>query len=244
MTVFAHQYGRRGNNMFQQAAAIGYATKHGLDYSICPWYAKNNILFGHSTILKEQGHQYQEFPFIKAWKGRNIVLDGYFQSARYFDHCQEEILKAFGFNWPHRAGVCSIHIRRGDYLLYPDKHPVVSTAYLQQAIRHISQHTGLLRFMVFSDDIPYCKTLFTSLEYCGFIFDYSEGRTEKEDLELMSGCEHHIISNSTFSWWGAWLNQNPNKMVVSPSKDNWFGPSNSHLDTSDLLPDSWIQIKY
>jgi len=246
MTIFAKQYGRLGNNLFQKAAAIGYAMKHGMEYCTCPWYAKNNITFGNARVIKEVGHQYQELSFEKKWsKGRrNIVLDGYWQSARYFDHCREEVLKDFGFNWPHRAGACSIHVRRGDYLLYPDKHPVVSAEYLQKAIRHISQHTGIGHFVVFSDDILFCKTLFEGLEYCGFVFEYSEGHTEKEDLELMSGCEHNIISNSTFSWWGAYANHNPNKVVISPSKDNWFGPGNAHLDTSDLIPDSWIQIKY
>jgi hypothetical protein len=245
MKVFAHQYGRLGNNLFQKAAAIGYATKHGLDYHLCPWYAKNNIAFGH-RILKEQGHQYQELPFDEKWrKGkRNIVLDGYWQSAKYFDHCREEVLKAFGYDWSLKEGWCSIHVRRGDYLLYPDKHPVVTADYLERAIYHIYYDTGLLNFMVFSDDIPYCKAVLPNLRYQGFTFEYSEGRTAEEDLVLGSCCEHNIISNSTFSWWQAWLGRNENKIVISPSKDNWFGSGNSHLDTSDIIPESWIQIKY
>lgn len=237
--VMPRLYGRTGNQLFQKAAAIGYAMRHGLDYQL---KGRNKH---YAIILKEAAHSYQELPFDENWRGFNdIVLDGYWQSAQYFDHCREEVLKEFAFNWPHQAGVCSIHVRRGDYLLYPDKHPVVTVEYLQQAIRYISKHTGIHQFMVFSDDIPYCKSIFSILDYCGFVFDYSEGRTEKEDLELMSGCEHHIISNSTFSWWAAYLDQNPNKVVVSPSKDNWFGPGNAHLDTSDLIPESWIQIKY
>ncbi len=243
MTVFAHQYGRRGNNMFQQAAAIGYATKHGLDYSICPWYAKNNILFGNAVILKEQGHQYQELPFKKAWKGRNIVLDGYFQSARYFDHCREEVLKAFGFNWELKEGWCSIHVRRGDYLQYPDKHPVVNAKYLAAAVIRMAAETLTNNFLVFSDDIPWCKEFFGEWSP-SWVFDYSEGHTPEEDLILGSCCEHNIISNSTFSWWQAWLGRNPNKIVISPSKDNWFGEGNANLCTDDIIPDEWIQIKY
>lgn len=242
--VMPRLYGRTGNQLFQKAAAIGYALKNGIDYRQSNMYANHVGKRLDSIHLKETGHNYNELPFQTEWASKQIILDGYWQSAHYFDHCREEVLKALGFNWPHRAGVCSIHIRRGDYLLYPDKHPVVSNEYLQQAIRYISKHSGIHQFMVFSDDIPYCKSIFSILDYCGFVFDYSEDRTEKEDLELMSGCEHHIISNSTFSWWAAWLNLNPNKIVVSPSKDNWFGPGNAHLDTSDLIPESWIQIKY
>lgn len=241
MAVYARQYGRTGNQLFQKAAAIGYAMKHSIDYRL-----KGDPRYKHyAIIIKETAHSFQELPFDENWRGFNdIILDGYWQSAHYFDHCREEVLKAFGFNWPHQAGVCSIHIRRGDYLLYPDKHPVVTNEYLQQAIRYISQHTGIGKFMVFSDDIPYCKDIFSILDYCGFVFDYSEGRTEKEDLELMSGCEHHIISNSTFSWWASWLGRNDNKIVVTPHEDNWFGVNNKHLDVSDLLPSNWIRIKY
>lgn len=241
-TVYAKQYGRLGNNLFQKAAAIGYATKHGYNY-----YLSTNPHFNKRPIsLRENGHQYQELPKLY---GDSILLDGYWQSEKYFAHCREEALKAFGFNWmPVFPDTCAIHVRRGDYLLYPDKHPVVTVEYLTQAIGEIIRVTDVRHFMFFSDDIAWCKKLVAhdlhpSIVF-GWKFDFSEGRTETEDLELMSSCQHQIISNSTFSWWGAWLNQNPDKVVISPSKHNWFGPGNAHLCTDDIIPDSWIQIKY
>lgn len=241
MPVYAKQYGRLGNQLFQKAAAIGYAIKHGHDYITCPWHTNNTLRTGNPLTLKEGGHNFQELPYEHKWAQRAIVLDGYWQSARYFNHCREEVLNAFAFHWELKKGWCSIHIRRGDYLKYPDKHPVVTMDYLRAAMANMSLHFGIDRFMVFSDDLIWCIEQFSGLPY---EFLYSTDHTEVEDLELMSSCQHHIISNSTFSWWGAWLNQNPDKVVISPSKDNWFGPGNKHLDTSDLIPESWIQIKY
>jgi hypothetical protein len=235
--------GRLGNILFEKAAAIGYAQKHGLQYCIDEEPSIRHM-WPKPVIIKESGHQYQELPFMPQWKDKHVVLQGFWQSERYFAHCREEVLKAFGFSWEPLNAVCSIHVRRGDYLLYPDKHPVVTAEYLDQAISYICQNTGVSLFMVFSDDIPYCRQLINSRMYYGCRFDYSERIDERRDLEFMSRCEHNIISNSTFSWWGAWLNQNPDKVVISPSKDNWFGPGNAHLDTSDIIPESWIQIKY
>ena len=245
MAVYSKQYGRLGNNLFQKAAAIGYAMKHGLEYDISPWSGTENINRGHPFYIKESGHHYQEVYFDPAIKHRNIVLDGYFQSEKYFAHCREEVIKAFGFPWELKKGWCSIHVRRGDYLKYPDKHPVVSSYYMMQTPGMIAEKTGTTKFMIFSDDVDYCKRYYMPLaDLWGYQFEYSEGKTAEEDLILGSCCEHNIISNSTFSWWQAWLNQNPHKVVISPSKDNWFGPANKHLDTSNLIPDSWIHIKY
>lgn len=248
MPVYAKQYGRLGNNLFQKAAAIGYAMKHGIEYNICPWYTKNTINYGHPYYIKEAGHQYQELYFHEELRYSRIMLDGYWQSVHYFAHCREEVLKAFGYPWELKEGSCSIHVRRGDYLKYPDKHPVVSMEYIKEAIYTVNCNNEMacpkaapLKFMVFSDDIPWCIDHFSSLPYH---FHYSIDQTPEEDLIDGSCCEHNIISNSSFSWWQAWLNQNPNKVVISPSKNNWFGPGNVHLDTSDLIPESWIQIKY
>jgi len=241
MTVYAKQYGRLGNNLFQKAAAIGYAMKHGLQYNLSP-HLPPGARSNHSAIcIKEGGHQYQELPTYKAKNAVPTILDGYWQSEKYFSDCREEVLNSFGFKWEPHNGWCSLHVRRGDYLRYPDKHPVVTIEYLGASMRFIEYKTGIKQFAVFSDDIQWCKDNFAHLMWT---FQYSEARNETEDLMLGSCCEHNIISNSSFSWWQAWLNQNPNKVVVSPSKDNWFGPGNKHLDTSDLIPDSWIQIKY
>lgn len=242
-TVYAKQYGRLGNNLFQKAAAIGYAKKLGFEYKLSTVPPRGAI------TIREEGHQYQELPsgFINIYF--NLVLDGYWQSERYFAHCREEVLKAFGYNWmPVFPETCAIHVRRGDYLKYPDKHPVVTKEFLIQAIHRVLGLAEVERFMFFSDDIEWCKK-FVRFELPQKLYDaydwfFSEGRTGREDLELMSSCQHQIISNSTFSWWGAWLNQNPDKVVVSPSKYNWFGPGNAHLCTDDIIPDSWIQIKY
>lgn len=236
-------YGRLGNQCFQKAAAIGYGIKHGIPYVVDEEPAEVHM-WPRPIVIREKTHAYQELAFKPEWRNRCIVLDGYWQSEKYFAHCREEILKSFGFDWEQLEGVCSIHVRRGDYLLYPDKHPTVTVDYLHQAISYICQKTGIRLFMIFSDDIPYCKEVLNSQIYPDCRFDYSERIDEKRDMEFMSRCEHHIISNSTFSWWGAYLDRNPNKIIVSPSKDNWFGPGNQHLDTSDLIPESWIQIKY
>lgn len=239
--VCAKQYGRLGNNLFQKAAAIGYAVKHQLPYSLSPAVCAQKI------DIREYTHAYQELPFSEQWKHQCIRLDGYWQSEKYFAHCREEVLKAFSYRLePVFPDTCAIHVRRGDYLNYPDKHPVVTEEYIRLAVNVMISKTNICKFKFFSDDIAWCKELIEMLhkEYPDIWWGYSEGRTEAQDLAHMFSCQHQIISNSTFSWWGAWLNQNPAKVVVSPSKHNWFGPGNAHLDTSDIIPDSWIQIKY
>lgn len=240
MSVYAKKFGRTGNQLFQKAAAIGYAMKHGLEYSL----DGNRPRFGNPQIhhIRESTHHFNP---LTAPAAKHVILEGYFQSEKYFAHCrnivQNELCPPITYGL---RGWCSIHLRRGDYLLYPDKHPVITAAYLDKAIEYICDNTGVNRFIVFSDDIPYTQSLINSRIYYGCEFSYSEGQSEWADLTHMACAEHHIIANSTFSWWGAWFGWNPNKVVVSPSKDNWFGPGNASLDTRDLIPDSWIQIKY
>lgn len=250
MPVYAKQYGRLGNNLFQKAAAIGYAQHHRMQYNLSelPLIKQITSYSGLARsahpdvhILHENGHQYQELPFTYSWRYRDVILNGYWQSEKYFAHCREEVLKAFGYSWELYPRICSVHVRRGDYLNYPDKHPVVTMEYLARSMEMMTDQRGVETFMVFSDDIPWCRENFRDLPYD---FVYSTNKTAENDLVEGSCCEHNIISNSTFSWWQAWLNRNPDKAVISPSKDNWFGPGNAHLDTSDLTPDSWIQIKF
>jgi hypothetical protein len=170
----------------------------------------------------------------------NVILTGYFQSPRYFKEYKSEILEMFKpteeiisqlqSKYPIlKENVVSIHVRRGDYVNLSNHHYNLQLSYYQNAISYFKGHT----FLVFSDDIDWCKEQFK-----GPNFTFAENDSDILDLYLMSLCKHNIMANSTFSWWGAYLNQNSNKKVVYPNK--WFGPANSSLSTCDLFPEEWI----
>lgn len=229
--------GGLGNQMFQIATTIGYAMKHNMPYEI-----PENKYFNHLPKLtnekieytyKEPKHPYQEIPF-----SNNICLDGYFQTEKYFNHCRQQIIYAFKLH-PIYNNKVSIHVRRGDYLKETaDRFPVIDNEYIKKSINYFNDK-GYNNFLIFSDDINWCKKNINSGIYNNSNFKYSEDTTEIQDLRLMSGCEHNIISNSTFSWWGAWLNQNPNKIVIAPKK--WFGKE-MNLDSTDICPANWIRM--
>ena len=211
--------GRLGNNMFQKAVAIGYAIKHGMDYTFSQEM--------DYPIYKEKCFEYQEIPYMN-----NVYLSGYFQSDKYFNHCKDEIVDYFTSDWDRTPiNKVSIHVRRGDYCNI-ECHPVVTMEYLNEAIQ-IFKDKGYKEsdFLIFTDDKEWC--------YSNLPFEIADGN-ELEDLELMSRCEHHIISNSSFSYWGAYLGVNPNKIVVAPSK--WFAGSKENVNVSDIYCDGWIII--
>ena len=112
----------------------------------------------------------------------------------------------------------------------PNHHPACNLGYYKEAIKLMDVN----KFIVFSDDMSWCKENFVGDE-----FIFMENNSDYIDLWLMSLCDNNIIANSSFSWWGAWLNQNPNKKVIAPKK--WFGPAINH-NTKDLIPESWIII--
>mgnify|MGYP001462963489 CR=1 FL=1 len=146
--------------------------------------------------------------------------------------------------------IVSIHVRRGDYVpskvRYSDgittysperhlKHPLMPVEYFQAAA---SEFKNVI-FLVFSDnlkDIDWCKN---SLMIKNTIFVHND---DLIDFKMMQYCDHNIISNSSFSWWSAWLNSNPGKSVISPKEDNWFGEYYAHYDMSDLIPKEWKQL--
>ena len=124
-------------------------------------------------------------------------------------------------------------MRRGDYLKLSEFHAVLGKEYYDKAM---SKYHGA-KFVFFSDDIEWCKKNFSSIENTHFV----EGETDVVDLYFMSIMKHNIIANSTFSWWGAWLNKNPDKIVIAPHK--WYGPKNSHLEDNDIIPEHWRIVK-
>lgn len=237
-----------GNFLFQVATTIGYALKHNLPFTV-PTTTKdafnNPIYLQHlahpqfnprlpSVLVTEDGHAYQDIPFQEDWReGKNIILDGYWQTEKYFKFCRDAILTYFNYPWKPQPGVVSVHVRRGDYLRLPQKHPAVPAAWYEMAMERFPGH----EFRFFSDDIEWCKTTFRNHRNVTF----SEGKSIEDDLIGITHCEHHISSASTFSWWGAWLNQNPNKRVIIPSR--WFMPQEeAKLDVHDIVPEEWERL--
>jgi len=241
--------GRLGNQLFQMAATICHAVSNGLDYClpnatinerVWPKYVNVEPCCNGSAknfrVYREKTHAYIDIGPLD-----NIQLHGFFQSEKYFRVCRDQILKLFGIKWNYKKGWVSIHVRRGDYVVHHDKHPPVTMDYLALAIEYMYTR-GYVNFLVFSDDILYCQKEFGLIGavFKDCIFEFSKGKSEIVDLEEMSGCEHNIIANSTFSWWAAWLNRNPKKIVIAPKI--WFGPGNAHLDSKDIIPVEWIKL--
>lgn len=248
-----------GNVMFQIACAYGYSLDNNISYifskkgypiihsSLERYYsnilANINILgdynFSNFRLYSEVAFHYN--PIISS--DQNLYLIGGFQSEKYFIDHKEEIRKIFNYEisaelkkiLPLNGELsCSIHVRRGDYLKYPKHHPVQDIEYYKNAISLFKEN---IIFLVFSDDIEWCKQNFKGLSD-NLIF--VENNEDYEDLYLMSKCNHNIIANSSFSWWGAWLNNNPDKKVIAPK--NWFGPVYSQHNTKDLYCEDWIII--
>lgn len=167
---------------------------------------------------------------------------GFFQTEKYFKHIRNELLEDFEFKdeildpckemiSQFQVSPISLHIRRTDYLTYPN-YTALDISYYKKALELFDSREVL----VFSDDSEWCKqqTLFSDDR-----FSIAEGNSNYIDLCLMTLCSGHIIANSSFSWWGAWLSDS--KQVVAPS--GWFsGSQNECLNTADLIPDSWVMI--
>ncbi|MEY4440678.1 MAG: hypothetical protein RLY49_304 [Candidatus Parcubacteria bacterium] len=181
----------------------------------------------------------------------NIYLDGYFQSELYFKEIEPIIKKEFTLKNPlsqltqkieeqirNASASVSIHIRRGDYVTDPSAaktHGTCNLNYYAQAISKVSSSIVNPTFFIFSDDIEWVKE---NLKVKSATYVSNPNLTEYEELILMSKCKHNIIANSTFSWWAAWLNSNPSKIVIAPKQ--WRKDIDS--DKLQILPKTWIQI--
>jgi hypothetical protein len=190
-------------------------------------------------IFREQGFSYRPIPYRS-----NLMLVGFFQSEKYFIKYRQELLDIFApsskivnelrakYGFILEQPNCAIHVRRGDYLNRTQYNPVCSIDYYQAAIEQFDRDT---KFLVFSDDINWCKQIWSDDR-----FTFSEYVDEIMDLYLMSMCQHQIIANSTFSWWAAWLNRDPHKRIIAPKK--WFGSALGHLNTDHIYTTSMLKI--
>ena len=197
-------------------------------------------------VVRERDHTFH--PEVLMLRG-NIYLDGHWQNENYFTDIKTNILEDFSFKIPpdpsneellrQIMGVnsVSVHFRRGDYVTNPnanDYHGICSDEYYITALNIIQREVPNPHFFVFSDDIEAIKSSFTFNTDVTYV-DNNPGKKSYEDMRLMAACQHNIIANSSFSWWGAWLNRNPQKKVIAPK--NWF----KQLE-SDIVPKEWIKI--
>jgi len=182
----------------------------------------------------------------------NVYLIGYWQSEKYFKDIEQIIRQDFTFRHTPDAenqrlariiadaNSVSLHIRRGDYVSNPRfsrKFGTCSPEYYRTAIAKVAGKVKHPHILVFSDDIDWAHDNLKSQYPITFVA-HNNADDDCEDLRLMSQCRHHIIANSSFSWWGAWLCANPGKVVIAPKK--WFNEPGR--DTRDLIPNTWDTI--
>jgi len=241
-------FGRLGNQMFQYASLIGFATYSNQSWGIPARNSKDieigglgyqerfvlNDLFdlNYETNISPKRRFMENGQLVKLPEDTDI--HGYFQSSKYFKHCSDELRKQFTFKkeiqeatdeYNDLTNHVSVHVRRGDYTGLSDFHPLLGIEYYEQAM---AQFKGD-KFVFVSDDIEWCKETF------GPSHSYAETNSMFVDFCLMSRCKGHIIANSSFSWWGAWLGGG--KTVV-PRK--WFGPKLEYRNDGSIYEKDWF----
>ena len=200
-------------------------------------------------IGNQQGFEYdmafESYP-------NNSYLNGYWQSEKYFGSFREVLLKDLVikkemseqckliYDLILNSNSVSLHIRRGDYV--SDKsaiayHGTISLDFYDKALAYLNGLYKNLKVFIFSDDMDWVKANLKLTNEFVYV-DFNTEENSVFDMYLMSQCKHNIIANSSFSWWGAWLNQNPQKVVIAP--DKWFADKN--LNTKDLIPNSWQKM--
>ena len=183
---------------------------------------------------------------------RNTYLVGYWQSERYFADIADLIRSEFALRHQPdgvnqrvlaeigQANSVSLHIRRGDYVVNPKTnrvHGVLGMDYYRTAVSFIADRVEQPHFFVFSDDTPWCRQ-HLKMPFATFFMEHNGEEKDYEDLRLMRNCKHHIIANSSFSWWGAWLSEYPHKLVVAPRK--WY--AEAEYDPASRFPSDWTVL--
>jgi hypothetical protein len=236
------------------------------NYGLFDCFMMKSVQENNFGILNSQSISTGEFHFIQEFFDNcpdNVNLHDYFTSEKYFSNVKDIIRKDYTFK-DEILSPCKeimddlenpifLHVRRGDYLVKPEAHPACTIYYYEKALEYFDKESPVL---VFSDDIDWCRKQelfqddrFMLSEYnekysqtCDTLYGRQQALIPYFDLCLMSLCTGGIIANSTMSWWGAWLIENPTQPIIAPNP--WFGPMYSHYNMSDLLPESWIEVNY
>ena len=211
--------------------------------------------------LMSSPHEYREphFHYDPAFEtlGPRTALFGYFQSERYFGSIAENLRDWFSPREPLGSAAAaalgrietsrlpiSVHVRRGDYLKPGtlEYHGILDQPYYREALARLKAGAGEgAELFVFSDDAVAAEQVLNFVPKSRLVHVRGDPERPWEDMALMARCRHHVIANSSFSWWGAWLNRSPEKVVVAPRA--WFAPAElKKLSTADLYPPGWMLI--
>lgn len=183
-----------------------------------------------------------------SWIKSNVYMKGWFQNEQYFETIRDILLEELQLKHDvkqnitlekllQEKNIVSVHIRRGDYIKLG---MVLPMAYYQQAVSYMENKLKEPKFLVFADDTAWAKHVFADRQDVFYIGDIENYR-DYEELILMSRCKHHIIANSTFSWWGAWLNSNTEKLVVAPRIWDRENPNLTRV-AHGFIPKEWVKI--
>ncbi len=224
---------------------IDYATKDEVEryFTFLKKVLRKFRLYNSGLVLQKHFEYYE--PYLQHVKDSYLI--GYWQSEKYFAHIKDDLRKTFifpdliGYNLElmqkmSETNSISIHVRRGDYVGHELYDNICNLDYYKKAIQYIQTNVDNAKFFVFSNDIEWCKAnigINDAIYVTG-----NTGCDSYRDMQLTSLCKHNIIANSSFSWWGAWLNNNPNKLVLVPHK--FF--NGDVYNESDIYPTSWIKI--
>ena len=213
---------------------------------------------GHGALAPLRGRYFiveQEFGYnerLQELAGQGAYLQGYWQSERYFVKHADALRREFAFRSTptgrnaelaheiRNGESVSLHVRRGDYANCPKTrafHGLCEPDYYLRAIEFLRSQVPGFRLFAFSDDPLWVAATLQSYHPEMVVVNHNVGKQSYYDMLLMSMCRHHIIANSSFSWWGAWLNPDPNKTVIAPR--NWFA---GDQNTADLIPENWIRL--
>lgn len=201
------------------------------------------------TRYRESSFRYD--PALFETTSVNTYLVGYFQSELYFRKIEDLLRQKLTFiSEPDQVLAekirmtysVSLHIRRGDYVTRPSTgqfHGLCSMNYYEKAVDYLAKKLDSIHFFVFSDDLDWARENLLLPNPVNFVEGHA-GEDSYKDMQLMSLCRHHIIANSSFSWWGAWLNPAPDKIVIAP--DRWFADESAQAQTQDMIPATWIRM--
>jgi hypothetical protein len=265
--ISTNHRGGIGNVLFKLAASISTAIDNKVEYLFSNEFIRDKDLamvtkgfpdyrIYYPTMLRnvsfldklpapyitytEPNFHYDAIPYTGE---TDLLLDGGFQSEKYFENNREKIIELFKIpnfleehikkTLPSVSEYVSLHVRRGDYVWQPQYYTLTTKEFYQKAVEELGKDR---MYLIFSDDLEGCKEL---LDFIPNKVFYETGE-DWMDFYIMSICGDNIIANSSFSWWAAYLNQNINKKVIAPI--NWFGPAYAHFDTKDLIPKNWIKI--